>query len=184
VIHDYTIEDCLRIDTSIFLNDLKPNRLNNKSKTLSWKSGFALKYEVLSEGIILDYVKNGHNFNVAIVSHKLVQPKGGYRRVFACPFFNCASKCRVLYMPPGAQIFGCRKCHNLTYLSCRDSHKFDSLLGCLGIGTITELKLLLKLRALNTQSNKENPIAAIREKLKIINKLENIKQKRDSRYAE
>jgi hypothetical protein len=32
-----------------------------------------------------------------------------------------------LYLPPGGDYYGCRHCYNLTYQSCRDSHKFDGL---------------------------------------------------------
>jgi hypothetical protein len=27
-----------------------------------------------------------------------------------------------LYLPMGARLFGCRKCHNLTYRSCQKAH--------------------------------------------------------------
>jgi len=32
-----------------------------------------------------------------------------------------------LYLPPGKQHFGCRHCYNLTYESCRETHKRDRL---------------------------------------------------------
>ena len=38
-----------------------------------------------------------------------------------CP--KCGERCGVLYMPNGTETFACRKCYNLTYNSCKDSHK-------------------------------------------------------------
>jgi hypothetical protein len=32
-----------------------------------------------------------------------------------------------LYMPPSARYFGCRHCHDLTYQSRRESHRFDRI---------------------------------------------------------
>jgi|ERR1043166_7375743 hypothetical protein len=48
---------------------------------------------------------------------------------FSCPIIVygslCARRSRKLYLPPGEQLFGCRHCHQLTYLSCQESHKYD-----------------------------------------------------------
>src|SRR5436309_2544304 len=30
-----------------------------------------------------------------------------------------------LYLPPQGRYFGCRRCHDLTYTSCQESHKCD-----------------------------------------------------------
>ncbi|MGH7169062.1 MAG: hypothetical protein ACRELG_02140 [Gemmataceae bacterium] len=30
-------------------------------------------------------------------------------------------------MPPHARYFGCQRCHELTYTSCQESRKYDSL---------------------------------------------------------
>lgn len=43
---------------------------------------------------------------------------GGVRYWLTCPLDTSGRKLRTLYIPPGAQQFGCRKCHNLTYRSC------------------------------------------------------------------
>jgi hypothetical protein len=39
----------------------------------------------------------------------------------------CGRRAAKFYLPPGSRYFGCRHCHNLTYSSCQDSHKFDRL---------------------------------------------------------
>jgi len=49
---------------------------------------------------------------------------GGFRWFFRCP--GCANLARVLYLPfPDAWEFGCRKCCNLSYRSCNESHRSD-----------------------------------------------------------
>src|SRR5262249_1761474 len=56
---------------------------------------------------------------------------GGLRYWFQCPIRHdgreCGARIRVLYLPVGAALFGCRECHDLTYSTCRESHKFDRL---------------------------------------------------------
>lgn len=66
---------------------------------------------------------------------------------WSCP--QCRQRCGTLYMPPGAAVFACRSCHNLTYTSCQESHGFDRLMsGVLkgaGMGmTPSEFKALLE----------------------------------------
>ncbi len=52
----------------------------------------------------------------------------GLRWWFSCPIDvngqACGARCRTLYLPPGQVIFGCRTCHDLTYESCRASHRY------------------------------------------------------------
>ncbi len=53
---------------------------------------------------------------------------GGLRWWFACPMPGpdgapCGGRVGRLYLPPGGRHFGCRHCHDLTYTSCRESHK-------------------------------------------------------------
>ncbi len=44
---------------------------------------------------------------------------GGKRHWFQCPIVRdgkiCGRRVGRLYLPPGASVFGCRDCHNLTY---------------------------------------------------------------------
>ena len=39
----------------------------------------------------------------------------------------CNRRVDKRYLPPCARYFGCQHCHKLTYTSCEDSRKFDSL---------------------------------------------------------
>jgi len=56
---------------------------------------------------------------------------GGVRWWFICPLVVngrvCARRVAKLYLPPSRAYFGCRHCHDLTYTSCQESHKFDSM---------------------------------------------------------
>jgi hypothetical protein len=56
---------------------------------------------------------------------------GGVRWWFACPFTiegeRCNRRVAKLCLPPGEHEFGCRTCHDLTYRSSQESHKYDSL---------------------------------------------------------
>ncbi len=45
----------------------------------------------------------------------------------------CGKRVGRLYLPPNGQYFGCRHCYNLTYESCRESHKFDSMFRRMGL---------------------------------------------------
>ena len=53
---------------------------------------------------------------------------GGLRWWFTCPLIRAGVPCQrrvsKLYLPPGARLFGCRDCHNLTYISCQESGKY------------------------------------------------------------
>ncbi len=63
---------------------------------------------------------------------------GGVRWYFSCPFTiegeRCGNRVRILYLPPGERRFGCRKCHNLTYESSQQSHRYDGLCAFLAGG--------------------------------------------------
>lgn len=51
---------------------------------------------------------------------------GGKRWWFLCPLaansYACHRRVRIVYLPPGANYFGCRECHRLTYES-RQRHR-------------------------------------------------------------
>ena len=62
---------------------------------------------------------------------------GDKRWWFICPLVKGGKPCyrRVgkLYLPPGYEYFGCRHCYELTYTSCQESHKYDSLFKKIGM---------------------------------------------------
>jgi hypothetical protein len=54
---------------------------------------------------------------------------GGYHWYFRCTRrcsgSPCGARVRTLYFPPDGEVFSCRTCHDLTYLSCQEAHQFD-----------------------------------------------------------
>jgi len=62
---------------------------------------------------------------------------GGKRWWFICGLIvndvYCGRRVGKLYLAPGNKYFGCRHCQDLTYESCRDSHKFDKMAYELGL---------------------------------------------------
>lgn len=75
---------------------------------------------------------------------------GGRRWWFICPLIingqPCIHRVGALYLA-GGKYFGCRHCHNLTYESSKESHKFDRMWLKAGIDP-KEAKELLKNRIL------------------------------------
>jgi hypothetical protein len=71
--------------------------------------------------------KRDVSYLVEIVS--VPTPKGGLKWYFLCPGHSgtCRRRCSKLYTAPGSSVFACRECHNLTYTTSQESHKFDSI---------------------------------------------------------
>lgn len=73
---------------------------------------------------------------------------GGRRYWFACPAPKndnaCCRRVGVLYLEPGDKCFRCRKCCDLTYSSCQDSHRFDAIYQAMGGLSSKELKHAFK----------------------------------------
>jgi len=68
--------------------------------------------------------KKDFNYSIPVVSTSCNY--GGVRWWFVCPLVvngqACTRRCRIVYMPQGAEYFGCRECHQLTYES-RQLHR-------------------------------------------------------------
>jgi len=60
---------------------------------------------------------------------------GGERWWFTCPLIvggvACNRRAGKLHLPPGAKYFGCRKCHDLTYVSGQTAHQRERLFATL-----------------------------------------------------
>jgi hypothetical protein len=79
---------------------------------------------------------------------------GGIRWWFSCPLSKegkpCKRRVAKLYLPPGGRRFGCRGCHELTYRSCRRSHRYDRICKIMSGGcpeVEEELKRAFRVRA-------------------------------------
>ena len=90
--------------------------------TLTDSPWIRLQYTVTPPGEQLDY-------RIALMT--TVPRFGGLRWWFICPLVlngrSCQRRVGKLYLPPFGRYFGCRHCHELTYTSCQESHKFDGL---------------------------------------------------------
>ena len=93
--------------------------------------GFSLRVECLSgteeRGLILvlDYTADGEPVTMRVPLDTTTAFRGVARYWMRCP--ACGRRCGKLHLPRGAQRFACRTCHDLTYTSCQESRKFDSL---------------------------------------------------------
>jgi len=71
---------------------------------------------------------------------------GGRRWWFTCPLVvngrACGRRVDKLFLPPGARYFGCRHCHDLTYASCQQSHRYDRLITRLADDTGVDERLV------------------------------------------
>jgi hypothetical protein len=82
--------------------------------------------------ITLRYRWNGREDVEVPIRMQTTPPQfGGRRWWFTCPLARdgvaCNRRVAKLYCPSGAQYFGCRTCHDLTYSSCQNSHRSERL---------------------------------------------------------
>lgn len=135
-----TVEDGLRLRTNPFLEVFKVDRAVRGS--IMWgpedkpRASIGFTYDPASSLLRFQYVRGrgteheeALDYNVGIARTPL--HFGGERPWFLCPLMRaghpCLRRCGKLYLPPGARHFGCRTCHDLTYTSSQEAHKFDSL---------------------------------------------------------
>jgi hypothetical protein len=65
-------------------------------------------------------------------------PRNGLRWWLVCPAQRkdrsepCHRRVGKLYLPAGERVFACRHCYDLTYQSCRESHRHQSMWNWLG----------------------------------------------------
>lgn len=140
------VEECLSIDANRWVREgiLKAGVHLKGSWRWTYRSGgeCSIGYEVrtLDMGrplLFLSYSwkepDSGRKEPVAYpVSLATTRPRfGGLRWWFICPLsrngWSCNRRVGKLYLPPGARYFGCRRCYDLTYTSCQESHKSDAL---------------------------------------------------------
>lgn len=99
--------------------------------TVAWESGFYehsiglfLNWGYAGPTVTLEY-RFDDDEDVSIPIHLEATPTNfdGERWWWTCPLIvggvPCNRRVGKLYLPPGARYFGCRVCHELTYLSCQ-----------------------------------------------------------------
>ena len=138
-----TVEDCLTLD----INELIKHGLLNRSwGEVRWYRGgeetayvdYMLK-DIGFEGksayiltLLSSLIRRGQRIptqDIPLVTTQL--HSGGKRYWFCCP--NCWRRVGRLHLPNKRSYFFCRKCYDLTYMSCQESHKFDWFFAQIGV---------------------------------------------------
>jgi hypothetical protein len=123
------IEDSKRLDVGWFQrhNYLLAGVASPGRST--WRNGLgresSITWTASAAGLWLSYTitpwngkKQDYSYQVRISYTEL--PSGGRRAWFHCPAAGCGRRCKILYMPPAAHIFACRRCHDLAYTAQQD----------------------------------------------------------------
>jgi len=134
------------------------------------KKTSAINFHIIAEQneIILSWVSNGKHEKQTVRLYRKPQPYGKCRFYFICG--NCHTLRSKLY---AGTFFYCRKCHNLTYQSCKDSHKFASVGRSLGMTKAGFARYW--------KEDKENELY-MRSDLKTRRRLDKKKAKRDAKF--
>ena len=141
-----TVEECLVLDAAKLAGHGIFCRLSRNGSTLEWgdlptkgqKVGFHYSVtQIGGEGLVfrLRYTIGRRSRKEPVdlpILLQTTQPNfGGVCWWFTCPLeldeAPCGRRVRKLYLPLGNLYFGCRHCHDLTYQSCQESHKFETL---------------------------------------------------------
>ena len=157
--YDYTVEDCRILDATRWMREgiLRPNI--RRLGTWAWYTDKSLTEQRAAIGYEVDteanhgYVRLHYtwreteklDYQVRLTTNPL--HFGGHRWWFICPSTRCGKKVGKLYLAPNSRYFLCRTCQNLTYTSCRESHRFDRLYAVLAGDTgasIAAVKRALK----------------------------------------
>lgn len=141
-----TVEECLSIDANLWMREGVLKAGTHSVGSLRWTYPGGGSFSVLHEVDTLDpdrpfvwlwyswvwtatQQQESAGYRVALTT---TRPRfGGLRWWFVCPLVvngrPCGRRVGKLYLPPSGRYFGCRRCHDLTYTSCQQSHKFDTL---------------------------------------------------------
>jgi hypothetical protein len=132
-----TVEECWPLDAVRLMHGRNPLRLFT-SRTITWSEAWTSK-ELSSAGysvrpaasgllLTLNYRSSREKpVELPIVLIPTYPHLGGKRWWFICPLIlngvECNPRVRKLYLR--GRYFGCRHCHNLTYRSCQEAHRFE-----------------------------------------------------------
>jgi hypothetical protein len=158
-----TVEDCLFMSAAKLTSDRMLRANWQWCGVLSWtrvSTGEKISYIefdsiVSSESGSVHFkytkTKTGDAVDYKTKLTSTLLPRGGRRWWFVCPLVVGDRPCRrrvdKLYLPPSSRYFGCRHCHQLTYTSCQESHKYDNCLALIGASrgmTAPEVAKLLR----------------------------------------
>lgn len=146
-----TVEDCRRIDANRWMREGILAASVHHSGLWCWfrdasrtEQTASMGYEVCTLDLenswlrlfyTLTQTKEVLDYRVRLTT---TRPRfGGLRWWFACPLVRNGAACgrRVAKVYLQGRYFGCRHCYQLTYTSCQESHKYDSLFRLLARNT-------------------------------------------------
>ncbi|MBI2842384.1 MAG: hypothetical protein HYX78_03190 [Armatimonadetes bacterium] len=140
-----TVEDCLDLDVNKLARDGMIRRTPWQgsliwTNTRTGEQIASVGYTCTGSGddwtLTLNYTvtrRDGekHDVRLPIPLQTTVPCFGGERWWFTCPLVvrgrSCLRRVGKLYPPPGGLYFGCRRCYDLAYTTCQESHKHDRL---------------------------------------------------------
>jgi hypothetical protein len=158
-----TVEECRILSASdfrrggILRDDLNTRGEMNWTNRRTGEIVSSIGYEVDTQDrgdawIRLHYRRGTDAVDYRIRLITTPMPWGGVHWWFTCPLSHhgraCQRRCWKLYLPPGAQYFGCRSCYNLTYASSQEAHKYDEIYGLLAArlgGSPAMIKYIMKM---------------------------------------
>jgi len=131
-----TVDSCL----TVYTKDVLQHRTGCYTGTITWtwdsrnQSSIGYAVDWPNESVRLRYGdpdgSNPVDLRIALVSTFV--RNGGKRWWFSCPLLceglPCRRRCSSLNLPRGADYFGCRSCHNLTYRSSQNAHGWSRVL--------------------------------------------------------
>lgn len=138
-----TVESCEKIDIRhLYRKTIGKSAFETHQEVagvLGWTSGSRVEYALRWPGdkpvLILSYSWSQQGGECQsrvqrIVIQTTVCHYGGVRYWLQCPW--CRRRVGCLYQYGGS--FACRKCHDLTYTSSQEAHRFDGLARRFGVG--------------------------------------------------
>lgn len=118
---------------AVSIRDFRGRLHDGAAGTITWtwtdgkesSVGYSIFWDNGGLTITLQYCRPDiDNIRIPIRLQTMPTQFGGQRWWFTCPLTAdgvvCNRRAGKLYLPPGAQYFGCRKCHDLTYRVCQD----------------------------------------------------------------
>ena len=127
------VEECVALSAPMLQQRglLKPD--SRIGATLAWRHGdeapfasYDLIVRTTDTGGELEVSRSGEPMPMHTIELATTPlPWGGLRWWFRCPMWrhNSFYRSAKLYLPEGANTFGCRDCYDLTYVSCQASHR-------------------------------------------------------------
>lgn len=128
-----TVEECL----SLSVRDIAPCLKSEEWHGIRWAyhgiEGSTLYFRSVSgepTKVILRYaISGGLSLTLPIRMQQTPLHFGGHRWWFTCPLASngiaCEKRVGKLHLPLDGTYFGCRTCHDLTYRSCQEAHRFE-----------------------------------------------------------